>query len=334
MPLIDKPLAELRHYTGTNPRPADFEAYWRQALDELDATPPRAEFVRTPVITPAGAEAFDLWFTGVGGARIHAKYLRPGSNSAGGSGPHPAILQFHGYAQHSGDWTDKLAWVNEGFCIAAMDCRGQGGQSDDVGGAQGNTHLGHIVRGLEDPDPHKLLFRSIYLDTVQLARVVMALPEVDGGRLASFGGSQGGGLALACAALEPRIQRVASVYPFLCDFQRVWEMDLAQDAYVELRHHFRLRDPLHLRESDTFTRLGYIDIQHLAPRIQAEVLMFTGLMDTVCPPSTQFAAYNKITAAKNVVIYPDFGHENLPGVVDHTLNFLQGRARDQSVSMP
>jgi len=93
-------------------------------------------------------------------------------------------------------------------------------------------------------------------------------------------------------------------------------MDLAKDAYEELRQWFRLFDPLHRREEEIFTRLGYIDVQHLAPRIGAQVLMFTGLMDTICPPSTQFAAYNKITAPKELVIYPDFGHEMLPEIPD------------------
>jgi cephalosporin-C deacetylase len=50
--------------------------------------------------------------------------------------------------------------------------------------------------------------------------------------------------------------------------------------------------------------------------------MFVGLMDTVCPPSTQFAAYNKMTATKEVVIYPDFGHEHLPGCSDKTIQFF------------
>jgi cephalosporin-C deacetylase len=47
-------------------------------------------------------------------------------------------------------------------------------------------------------------------------------------------------------------------------------------------------------------------------------------MDTVCPPSTQFAAYNKIKAKKSMVLYPDFGHEPLPDQTDRILNFLQG----------
>jgi cephalosporin-C deacetylase len=319
MPLVDKPLSELRTYTGRNPRPADFDAYWEAALKELDGTPPRAEFVRSEALKAKGAECFDLWFDGVGGARIHAKYVRPA-----GAKKAPAVLQFHGYAGSSGDWAGRLAYVSQGFCVAAMDCRGQGGLSEDVGGVRGTTLRGHIVRGLDDPDPHKLLFRNIYLDTVQLARVILSLPEVDPARVGAMGGSQGGGLTLACAALEPRIRRAAPIFPFLCDYLRVWEMDLAKDAYHELREFLRLHDPRHERFEAIFTKLGYIDNQHLAPRIRAETLFYTGLMDTICPPSSQFAAYNRITAPKEMVLYPDFGHEGLPGEQDRTFNFMMG----------
>ena len=52
--------------------------------------------------------------------------------------------------------------------------------------------------------------------------------------------------------------------------------------------------------------------------------MGTGLMDTICPPSTQFAAYNKIGAPKRMLVYPDFGHEWLPGFADQAFAFLAG----------
>lgn len=320
MPLIDKPLPELRTYQGINPRPADFDAYWTAALAELDATDPKPELVPSAAIAPRNSEAFDLWFTGVGGARIYAKYLRPKKRS----GKCPAVLQFHGYSGNGGDFSAKLAYTSEGFCVAAMDARGQGGRSEDKGGVKGTTLRGDIVRGLDDPDPQKLLFRSIFLDTAQLARVVMSFEEVDATRVGAMGGSQGGALTLACAALEPRIKRAAPIFPFLCDYQRVWEMDQAKAAYDELSYFFRMFDPLHERETEIFTKLGYIDLQHLAPRIKAEVLMYTGLMDPICPPSTQFAAFNKITSKKDVVIYPDYGHENLPGESDRTFNFMLG----------
>jgi cephalosporin-C deacetylase len=315
MPLFELPLDELRRYQGRNPRPADFDAYWDRALNELDATAPMVELV--PRSSPANfAECFDLWFTGVGGARIHAQYIRPT-----GGGPHPAVLQFHGYSGNSGDWFDKLAWAAQGLAVAAMDVRGQGGSSEDPGGVKGTTLRGHIVRGLSD-HPDKLAFRQIFLDTAQLVRVVSAFPEVDPTRLGAKGGSQGGALTLACAALEPQIARAAPVFPFLCDYQRVWEMDLAENAYEELKEYFRRYDPTHEREREIFTQLGYIDVQHLADRIRARVLMTTSLMDMVCPPSTQFAAYNKITSQKDMVLYPDFGHEDLPGHADRVFGFL------------
>ena len=73
-----------------------------------------------------------------------------------------------------------------------------------------------------------------------------------------------------------------------------------------------------------FTRLGYIDVHHLAPRIQANTLMIVSLIDQICPASTQFAAYNAITAKRRMVLYPDFAHENLPGGSDEIFTHLMG----------
>jgi cephalosporin-C deacetylase len=101
-------------------------------------------------------------------------------------------------------------------------------------------------------------------------------------------------------------------------------MDQAKAAYEELSLYFRAFDPRHEREAAVFEKLGYIDVQHLAPRIRAEVLLYVSLMDAVCPPSTQFAAYNKITSKKDLVIYPDFAHEPLPGEPERTFNFMLG----------
>lgn len=318
MPLtFDMPFEKLKEYRGINPRPADFDEYWEKALAEMRATDPQIEIVPDAEFQSPFAICSHLWFTGVGGARIHAKLLQPKTADK----KHPAVLQFHGYTGDSGSWVEKLGYVAAGFTVAALDCRGQGGLSEDTGGVKGNTHRGQIIRGLDDV-PERLLFRQIYLDTAQLAKIVMEMPDVDETRVGAMGGSQGGGLTLACIALEPRIKRAAPVFPFLSDYRRVWEMDQAKDAYAELKEFFRHFDPQHQREDEVFTKLGYIDVQNLAPRIKAEVMMAVGLMDTICPPSTQFAAYNKIASKKSLEVYPDFGHENLPGFGDKTFRFM------------
>jgi cephalosporin-C deacetylase len=316
MPLIDLPLDELEQYEGRNPRPDDFDAYWARALTELDATPANIE-IEPAAFRSGAADAFHLTFDGVRGARVYAKLLVPKTVANA-----PAVVMFHGYSGHSGDWLPLLSWAAEGFVVAALDVRGQAGRSSEPGGYSGTTFYGHIVRGVSD-GPDALLFRQIFLDCVRLARIVAERPEVDPARVCTMGASQGGGLALACAALEPSVARVAALFPFLCDWLRVWELDLAESAYDGLRDHLRQFDPTHARKDEFFLTMGYVDVQHLTSRIRGRVLMGCGLMDTVCPPSTQFAAYNKIQSPKQVVVFPDYAHELPPGWNDKAFAFLR-----------
>ena len=318
MPLIDMPLAKLREYQGINPRPADLDAYWEKALKEMKAVEPCIELVDADFQAP-GLKCQHLYFTGVGGARLHANFVRPEKTE----GKCPGIVWFHGYCGSAPDFMKLLPYAYAGFYIAALDVRGQGGLSQDSQAISTPSVYGHIVKGLHDQDPENLFFRNVFLDTAQLAGIIMDMEAVDENKVGAMGGSQGGALTLACASLEPRIALAAPQYPWLCDYKRVWEMDLDIHAYQGLRDYFRKFDPIHDREEEIFTKLGYIDLQFLAPRIRAKVMMGTGLMDNICPPSSQFAAYNKITSEKQVVIYPDFGHEAFPGWEEKTFTFMK-----------
>lgn len=316
MPIVDMPLEKLKAYQGRNPRPDDFDEFWDASIAELYSIDPAAEF--TPYDFPSEiAESYELRFTSTKGARIYAKFMKPKNIQ----GKAPAVLRFHGLSGSSAEWTDLLKFVAQGYVIAFMDARGQGGYSEDVGGVPGTTFSTPFMRGF-DGEPSDLLCRDMFLDTAQIARVVMALDYVDETRVAVSGGSQGGALSLACASLVPEIKLCAPIYPYLCDYKRVWEMDLAKGAYEGIRYYLRSFDPTHEHIDEFFMKLGYIDLQFLAPRIKAKVYMSTGLMDTTCPPSTQFAAYNKITAEKSVEIYPDFGHEGLKGSDERIYKFI------------
>lgn len=315
MPLtFDMPFDELLTYQGTNPRPADFDEYWARALTALADQPADVEITPAEFRTPY-ARCAHLWFTGTGGARVHAKLLRP-VNPTG-----QALLEFHGYSNSSGDWFSKLPYVAQGFTVASLDMRGQAGLSVDEIPVAGWSMASYLLRGVDDT-PDNLLYRHLFLDTARLARIVMGLDGVDPDRVGATGYSQGGGLTLACAALEPRIRIAAPVYPFLTDYKRAWQLDLEERPYDEITTYFRKRDPMHQREDDVFTRLGYVDVQHLAPRITARTMFTIGLADRVCPPSTQFAAYNKITGEKSYRLYPDHKHESLPGTDDAIYSLL------------
>lgn len=315
MPMLDLPLDKLHAYQGRNPKPADFDRYWQEALAELAAVPPRLELRPAPFSSPV-VEAFDLSFDSTRGARIHGKLVRPRQ-----AGATPLEIRFHGLGGNAGDWVSYVAMAASGFTVAGMDCRGQRGTSDNNGRTSGPSHTAYITCGMLQGPAH-LYYKDIFLDAHRFASLCMAFDWIDRGKVAVSGGSQGGGLTLACAGLTPGLNRIIPVYPFLCDYRRVWEMDLAVNAYADIRDYLRTYDPRHQQTETLFQTLGYIDAQFLAERITARTLMHTGLMDNICPPSTQFAAFNRIKAEKNIIIYPDFGHENLTGMAEANYEFL------------
>ncbi len=316
MPLVDMPVKELLKYEGSSPCPKDFDEYWDKALCEMNAVEHNAEFIKKEYPSKS-ADMYDLYYTATKGAKIYAKVAMPKNIE----GKCPAILMFHGLSGYSGEWHELIKHAAEGYVVAYMDSRGQGGLSEDVGGTQGTTYTTPFMRGM-DGDKHNLLMRDMFLDTALLAKIIMGLDFVDENRIGVYGGSQGGALSVACACLVPQIKKCAPMFPYLSDYKRVYQMDLNKGAYEGLKYYFRHFDPNHLREDEIFEKLGYIDIQNLAKRMKAELLMFTGLMDTTCPPSTQFAMYNKVTSAKNVVFYPEYGHENLKGANDKIFEFM------------
>ena len=305
MAVFEMGMDELKRYTGTNPCPDDFDAYWQETLDEVTAAGTAYTLEKAAFEAP-GVECYNLYFTGIDGTRVHAKFLKPEKTE----GKIPGICVFHGYHHFSGSWFERLAFVYSGKAVLALDSRGQGGETPDNVNGVTESLFGQIVRGASDPDPKKLLFRYNYADCVQAVRILKSMPFVDPERIGLTGNSQGGGLSVACAGLE-QVKKIAVIYPFLSDFQRMYQMDLANssNAYRQFWWHFRKCDPFHEHETELWTRLGYIDIQNHARNITADVLWFTGMMDQICPPSTQFAAYNKIPSHKEMKILPDYGHE-------------------------
>ena len=312
--LLDDARSMLGSYMGKSPCPNDINEFWDKAVRELDAHNPNATL--TKVWDLPNAECFDLFFEGIGGARVHASYARPKNTTA----PCKTILMFHGYRANFREWNRLLFFVGQGFCVAALEVRGQSGLSDDNHTVSGFTQSGHIIRGAVEGDPNKLFYKNVFLDTATLCRIVAKFPEVDEKQIFSFGGSQGGALALVAASLEPSITKTLAYCPFLSDYKRSWELDGI--AYNEISTYFSFADPTHETEEAFFNTLSYIDIKNLVGRIKGQVKMATGLKDASCPPETQFAVYNHIVSKKDIILYPEHDHADFPGIFDAALKWF------------
>jgi len=200
-----------------------------------------------------------------------------------------------------------------------MDTRGQGGSwtvgaTGDPGGGTGPEHPGVMTRGILDPATY--YYRRLYVDAVRAVETAAALPGVDADRIAVAGESQGGGLSLAAAALAPELVGLCLAdVPFLCAFERA--LGVADEhPYLELTRFLAVHPDLVPAVRRT---LAYVDCVHLAPKIRARCLVSVGLMDAVCPPSTVFAAYNAITAEKEMVVHEYAGHDVPPSQVERRL---------------
>jgi cephalosporin-C deacetylase len=160
-----------------------------------------------------------------------------------------------------------------------------------------------MTRGIESPETY--YYRRIMTDSVRAVDAAAAHPAVDPERIAVTGGSQGGGLSIAAAALSTRVRFLMPEVPFLCHYRRATEITDA-DPYGEIARYLHIhRDS----EERSFRTLSYFDGLNFASRTSAPALYSVALMDTICPPSTVYAAYNWHAGPKEIRVYPYNNHE-------------------------
>lgn len=309
MQWIDKPLEELQHYTGSATEPPDFDEFWQRTLREhpFDPASVVAERVRTPLTT---VDVWDVTFGGFANDPIRAWLLTP----AGASGPLPTIIQFNGYGGGRGLPVDHLEWASAGYAHLFMDTRGQGagwgsgGDTLDPHGT-GPAFNGVMTKGIDSADTY--YYRRCYVDAHHAVEAATHLPCVDSARLIVHGISQGGGLAIAAAALNPRVWAAMPDVPFLCDFPRAVGLTGAL-PYDEITQYLKV---YRSRAARVFTVLSYFDGVNLARRARVPALFSTALMDEICPPSSVFAAYNRWgqtsgqAVERDIRVYTFNGHE-------------------------
>jgi cephalosporin-C deacetylase-like acetyl esterase len=272
-------------------RQPDFIEFWERARTELAEVDPQYRMIRIDSLCTATHNVYLVEMRSLGNALIRGWYqvpVRPGR--------YPAIMQVPGYSS-----TIVPSYVNYGDDIIGfgLNIRGHGNSRDDVNPG----FPGYILTNLDDKE--KYIYRGAYMDCVRGIDFLFSRPEVDASRIAVEGASQGGALTFATAALDnDRIAVCAPQVPFLSDFRDYFRVATwPGNEFKEL-----VDQQKKMTWDQVFYTLSYFDIRNLAPMIKAPLLMGAGLMDEVCPPHINFAAYNQVTSEKTYIVYPAAGH--------------------------
>jgi len=304
--LTDLPLAALRGFRSEAAEPADFDAFWRDtlALGREGASAVRAEPVETglPLV-----RVHDVRFPGFAGEPIAAWLVTPAA--ADRSARLPVVIEYPGYGSGRGRPIEHLWVAAAGWAHLVVDARGQGagrlsrvGITPDPHGGD-PAYPGVTTRGIESPETY--YYRRLLADAALAVDAVGTLPGLDPERIAVFGGSQGGALATAAAALRPSVRGVVALVPFLTDVLRATTRT-DEAPYVEIARYLSTRRD---RLAAVERTLSYVDGIAFSRRLRTRVHRSVGLMDAICPPSTVFAAHNASGGETSIDVWPYNGHE-------------------------
>ncbi|MBM7567631.1 acetylxylan esterase [Paenibacillus sacheonensis] len=286
--------------------PAELDAFWNAALEDYADKP--LDIRREPAESPfPGVAVNHLTYKGYDDTPIHCWFMVPaaGRNEANASvsaAPLPCVVVFPGYTDDRGYPERHASWLLQGYAVLAVDVRGQGGETGNHLPLRGGAVKGWVSGNVTEP--LSSYYHAVTIDAVRAIDAAAAQPETDASKLAVVGGSQGGGLALISAALNPKATAIVADIPNLC------HMDFgilnSNSSLTELAHYAK-RYPERL--DDVLRTIARYDMLNLAPRIKVPVLISVGWKDPVCMPETIYAVYNRIAADKTIKDYPFSGHE-------------------------
>ena len=281
------------------PAPADFAAFWTAKKQTLAAIPPNARL--TSVKSPRdGVETFDLQADSVG-APVSGYFARPI-----GAAPRslPAILTVHGAGVRSAGLTAAAGWAHEG--MLALDINAHGLPNGRAAAFYTDLAAGDLKdyrrKGIESRD--SVYFLGMFLRLVRAIDVLTAQPEWDGRTVIVYGSSQGGAQAIAAAGIDPRVSYFVAGVPAMCDHTgglvgRIagWPKFIATGEKAS---------------ADVVAAIQYYDAVNFAARAKAPGFFTVGFIDTTCPPTSVYAAYNALAASKEIFNDITSGHTNTP----------------------
>lgn len=270
---------DFPNYVPPPRRPDDFDKFWQQTLRELADIPMAAEVTPVPEQSDHYSEAFKVSLATLNGRRFHGWYWKPRK-----PGRYPVRLEL----PSSGIYKRTAAQVPHGPDYSGMwiAIHGLPVELDFESRPDDPAAWNYWTHGIESPKTS--MWRTIYASMVRAVDFLCSRPEVDANRIMASGGSQGGGLTLVLAGLDPRISFAAPAHNGLCRLDWTvqhkpgfWPFDMSAKPAGQSDEQF-----LHT--------LSYFDAANFTPRIRCAVFAEVSLLDTVTASGNQIAALTGI----------------------------------------
>ena len=287
------------------PPPDDFDLFWDNKRKQLANIQPNPRLTKAPSPQP-DIELFDVQIKSVG-PDVSGYFARP---TAKEPALKPAILTLHGAGVRSASTSGPIAWAKEGFI--AMDINAHGipngrppehydGQATSL---SATSLKDYRFRGITNRESH--YFVGMFLRIIRAIDFLTSQKDWDGQTMIVFGSSQGGAQALAAAGLDHRITFFAAGVPAMCD-----HTGFAANR-INGWPKFLKAEPMGDDDQKIAEASRYVDCVNFAARIKSPGIVTVGFIDTVCPPTGIFAAYNAIPSQKAIYTQPTIGHASTP----------------------
>lgn len=291
--------------------PPDFATFWRDAIEEARKTPLLPVMTLVPEQSTADVSTYHISFQDErAGSRIYGMLSVPTK-----AGKYPALLSVPGAGIRP--YAGNVERARQGLIHLAIGIHGipvnlpPQVYSDLAQGALS----GYPAFNLESRD--RYYYKRVILGAVRAGDFLFTLPQFDGQNYAVYGGSQGGALSIITAALDPRVRRLGAVYPALSDHE-----GFLQGRAGGWPHLFAERNRAANATPEKIQTARYYDVVNFARMLRVPGFYTWGFNDVVCPPTSMYAAYNVISAPKQLLVVPETGHWTYPEQNDRMMTWL------------
>lgn len=282
---------ELRPVTAN---PVDFDEFWTETIADARKVQLHPMLEHLPDKSTPTVDVYRAsWSVGPGNARFYGMLAIPK-----GDGPFPAVVQYPGAGVYA--IGANMAFAEKGIISLAFNPHGIAPDLDDkTYNDLGNTALRNYP-AVNATDRDNYYYRRMVQGAVRAIDLLENLPECNG-RIATYGGSQGGFLSIAVSALHPSVSFCEARFPALSDMSGYLYGRAGGWPHL-------LKDKDKVSGTILAHSLAYYDTANFARRLKVPVQYAFGFNDMTCAPTTTYSVYNVITSPKTLSIAPLMGH--------------------------